>query len=98
MIYIALKDWERALVFLETVIASPVARDNTGGTSRIQVEAYKKWILVGLVHKGQVSADSPYCQLQARLTSFGDTTHAKEHQRPGNEDLSGFERALHISR
>ncbi len=56
MIYIALKDWERALLFLEIVIASPTARDNSGGTSKIQVEAYKKWVLVGLLQKGHVSA------------------------------------------
>lgn len=52
MIYIGLKDWERALLFLEIVIISPA----TLTTSMIQVEAYKKWVLVSLLLKGQVSA------------------------------------------
>lgn len=51
MIYIGLRDWERALLFLEIVIASPTI--NT--TSVIQVEAYKKWVLVSLLLKGRVS-------------------------------------------
>ena len=53
LIYIALKDWERALFFLEVVISSP----SSGPTSKIQVEAYKKWLLVGLLHKGRVSTN-----------------------------------------
>ena len=55
MIYIGLRDWERALLFLEIVIASPTI--NT--TSIIQVEAYKKWVLVSLLLKGRVSLLSP---------------------------------------
>ena len=51
MIYIGLKDWERALLFLEIVIVSPA----TLTISMIQVEAYKKWVLVSLLLKGQVS-------------------------------------------
>lgn len=52
MIYIGLKNWERALLFLEFVIISPAAIT----TSMIQVEAYKKWVLVSLLLKGRVSA------------------------------------------
>lgn len=57
MIYMALKDWERALFFLEVVMATPgiSSRDGSGGASKIQVEAYKKWILAGLIHQGYVS-------------------------------------------
>lgn len=57
MIYMAMKDWERALFFLEIVIAAPgfSSRDGGGGASKIQVEAYKKWVLVGLIHQGYVS-------------------------------------------
>lgn len=55
MIYIGLRDWERALLFVEIVIASPAI--NT--TSVIQVEAYKKWVLVSLLLKGHVSLPSP---------------------------------------
>ena len=47
----AFKDWERALLFLEIVMVSPTA--NTA--SKIQVEAYKKWVLVSLLHRGKVS-------------------------------------------
>ncbi|MCJ1468776.1 hypothetical protein MMC07_007406 [Pseudocyphellaria aurata] len=49
MIYIGLKNWERASLFLEAVIISPAP--NT--TSMIQVEAYKKWVLVSLLLKGR---------------------------------------------
>ncbi|MCJ1452493.1 hypothetical protein MMC28_002836 [Mycoblastus sanguinarius] len=48
MIYMGLKKWNRALLFLETVIMAPA----TTNASKIQVEAYKKWVLVGLLHKG----------------------------------------------
>ena len=54
MIYIGMKNWVRALLFLDIVIMSPA--NNT--TSMIQVEAYKKWILVGLLLRGHVSAVS----------------------------------------
>ncbi|KAA6413378.1 MAG: hypothetical protein FRX48_03124 [Lasallia pustulata] len=48
MLYIGMKRWDRALLFLEFAIISP-----TGNTaSMIQVEAYKKWVLLGLVLKG----------------------------------------------
>lgn len=56
MIYMALKDWERALFFLEVVIAAPgISSRDGGGASKIQVEAYKKWVLIGLIHQGHVS-------------------------------------------
>lgn len=51
MLYMGLKDWDRAILFLEIVISSPTA--NTA--SKIQTEAFKKWVLVGLLHKGRVS-------------------------------------------
>lgn len=51
MIYMGLKDWKRALVFLETVLIAPIASN----ASKIQVEAYRKWVLVNLLHKGHVS-------------------------------------------
>lgn len=51
MLYIGMKRWDRALLFLEFAIISP-----TGNTaSMIQVQAYKKWVLVGLLLKGSVS-------------------------------------------
>ena len=54
MILMALKKWKRALLFLETVIMSPVA----GNISKIQVDAYKKWLLVSLLYIGYVSVRS----------------------------------------
>lgn len=51
MIYMGLKNWERALLFLEIVVISPTSNN----VSMIQVEAFKKWILVSLLFKGQVS-------------------------------------------
>ena len=51
MIYMGLKDWKRALGFLESVIISPVAHN----ASKIQVEAYKKYVLVNLLQNGRVS-------------------------------------------
>ncbi|EZF30592.1 hypothetical protein H109_03473 [Trichophyton interdigitale MR816] len=52
MIYIIRKEWDDALRFLHIVIAAPV----TNAVSKIMVEAYKKWILVRLLAKGQASA------------------------------------------
>ena len=51
MIFMALKKWKRALLFLEIVIMSPVANN----VSKIQIDAYKKWVLVSLLYKGHVS-------------------------------------------
>lgn len=51
MCYMGLKEWKRALLYLELVIISPVMNH----ASRIQVEAYKKYVLVGLLHTGHVS-------------------------------------------
>ena len=51
MIYIGLKQWDKALGFLETVLITPAAVN----ASKIQAEAYKKYILVSLLHKGRVS-------------------------------------------
>ena len=50
MIYIALRKWERALLFLEVAIIAPTPN----AVSMIQVEAYKKCVLVGLLLKGRV--------------------------------------------
>lgn len=50
MCYMGLKEWKRALLFLEMVIISP----STNNASKIQVEAYKKYVLVGLLYKGYV--------------------------------------------
>jgi COP9 signalosome complex subunit 3 len=51
-IYIACRQWDRALGFLEIILAAPVA---TGHISMIQVEAYKRWCLVSVLVHGRVS-------------------------------------------
>ncbi|KAJ5447852.1 hypothetical protein N7445_002673 [Penicillium cf. griseofulvum] len=50
MIYMALKKWRNALHFLGIVISTPCA----SSVSLIMVEAYKKWVLVGLLEKGKL--------------------------------------------
>lgn len=52
MIYMTLKEWQSALHFLGVVISMPTANS----VSAIMVEAYKKWVLVGLLEKGKVSS------------------------------------------
>ncbi|KAJ5696361.1 hypothetical protein N7536_006773 [Penicillium majusculum] len=49
MVYMALKQWRNALHFLGIVISTP----STNSVSLIMVEAYKKWVLVGLLEKGK---------------------------------------------
>ena len=51
MLYMGMKEWKKALFFLEVVMISPVAEN----ASKIQIEAYKKWVLVSLLYKGSVS-------------------------------------------
>ena len=51
MVYMALKEWDKALHLLSIVTSSP--SDNV--VSLVMVDAYKKWILVGLVKGGKVS-------------------------------------------
>lgn len=77
MLYLGLKQWERALLFLEIVIVSPA--NNTA--SMIQVEAYKKWVLVGLLLEGRVRLATGlrlYSEVYTnRLIANG---HAKDHE------------------
>ncbi|QIW99819.1 hypothetical protein AMS68_005337 [Peltaster fructicola] len=49
-VYIGLRRWTRARLFLEFIILHPAA---PGITSALQVEAYKKWLLIGLVSTGR---------------------------------------------
>lgn len=51
MVYMALKRWHQAFHFLGIVICLPTA----GSISKVMVEAYKKFILVGLLEQGKVS-------------------------------------------
>ena len=64
MILMALKKWKRALLFLEIVIMSPIVNN----ISKIQVDAYKKWVLVSLLYKGHVSFASDLKSLSCILS------------------------------
>ena len=58
IIYTALGDYERALHFYELAIIAPA----TTAVSKIQLDAYSKRLLVGLIWKGVVSAPKEiYC-------------------------------------
>ncbi|CAI2169556.1 15897_t:CDS:10 [Funneliformis geosporum] len=50
MVYIGLKNYERALYFLRLVISAPASV-----TSQIQIEAYKKFSLVSLLLHGKIA-------------------------------------------
>lgn len=50
MIYMAVKQWDRASHCLNIVVSSPTANS----VSKIMVEAYKKWMLVNLLGHGKV--------------------------------------------
>lgn len=49
-IYMGLGIWHRARIFLEAVILSPSLSHTA---SALQVEAYKKWLMVGLIVQGK---------------------------------------------
>ena len=50
-ISIGIRSWSRARLFLEYVILTPSSQHTV---SALQVEAYKKWILVGLLAEGKL--------------------------------------------
>jgi COP9 signalosome complex subunit 3 len=52
MIYIGLQKWQEALQYLECVLLSPAS----GTASGLMLEAYQKWVLVGCLAAGRVSA------------------------------------------
>ena len=49
LVYVGLRQWEKAMEMFEVVLSAP----STNTTSMFQVEAYKKWLLVGLIHTGE---------------------------------------------
>lgn len=51
-IYLALDNYVRARLFLEHVILSP-SQTKSGAFSALQVEAYQKWVLLGLLVQGK---------------------------------------------
>lgn len=67
MMYCAKRNWAKAHAAFERVITFPT-RD--GGTSKIMVEAYKRWVLVSLLHKGKLDPPPSYTA-PAALKVFG---------------------------
>ena len=76
MVYIGLKKWERALEFLELVISAPTAN----AASTIMVEAYKKWVLVSLLHRGRVSFEPKPFHFDTDRFLFPAIDHAEDDQ------------------
>ncbi|XP_022101393.1 COP9 signalosome complex subunit 3-like [Acanthaster planci] len=58
MIYAALKKWGRAVYFFEVAITTP-----SQAVSHIMLEAYKKYILVSLIHHGKLTVLPKYTSL-----------------------------------
>ncbi|KAF7538447.1 hypothetical protein G7Z17_g12627 [Cylindrodendrum hubeiense] len=63
--YMTKKDWPKAHRALERVITHP-SRDK--GVSKIMDEAYKRWVLVGLLKNGKEPTLPPYTALSAKNT------------------------------
>jgi len=53
--YLAMKQWQKSIEFLETVVSAPAVM-----TSAIMVEAYRKLVLVSLIHKGELGSLPKY--------------------------------------
>lgn len=51
MIYMGLRDWDKAHQALESAVTYP-AKDNN--VSKVMLDAYKKWVLVGLLLEGKL--------------------------------------------
>ncbi|GAB7360950.1 hypothetical protein MBLNU230_g0933t1 [Neophaeotheca triangularis] len=74
-VYIGLRRWDRARLFLEQVILSPSFAGNNG--SALQVEAYKKWVMVGLLSQGS-TFNQPRTAEQAIMASIRKLSRAYE--------------------
>jgi hypothetical protein len=65
LIYIGLQKWVDALQYLECVLLSPAS----GAASGLMLEAYQKWVLVGCLASGRVSAEAwTWWKLKCMLT------------------------------
>lgn len=57
LMYISRRDWGKAEEALEQVMSHPTKEK---GVSKIMVDSYKRWVLVGLLGQGKASAPLPY--------------------------------------
>lgn len=60
--YMSRRDWDRAFAALEQVISHPT---KSHGVSKVMVECYKRWILVGLLKSGQTPSLPSYTSGQS---------------------------------
>lgn len=51
MVFMGMRNWETALQCLESAVTYPAKE---GSVSKVMVDAYKKWILVGLLLEGKL--------------------------------------------
>jgi COP9 signalosome complex subunit 3 len=51
MLYVGLRQWDDALLYLQLVLTSPTS----GTPSGLMLEAYQKWVLVECLVNGKVS-------------------------------------------
>ena len=95
-IYIGLRQWERASLFLELVLASPTTQVATP----FMIEAYKKLILLSLLTKGHPPASKPLLDPQAFKTiaavskayeTLGDVFRNRDIQRFNAEVDAGIQ-------
>lgn len=63
MVFIGMRRWESALECLENAITYPAKQ-----VSKIMVEAYKKWVLVGLLLEGRLLPLPRYTSINASTT------------------------------
>lgn len=68
MAYISRKDWPKAQIALERVIGHPI-KDK--GVSKIMVDGYKKWLLVGLLREGRPPSFPSYITNATKSTYNG---------------------------
>ena len=94
MLYLGVKNWERALLFLEIVIATPT--NNT--VSMVQVEAYKKYVLVGLLLEGQVSSHASLTRGQTLTDNHLAIAYAASYQPSRCQNLSSYRKGIRCTR
>lgn len=93
MLYLGVKNWERALLFLEIVIVAPT--NNT--VSMVQVEAYRKYVLVGLLLEGRVSSHTCLTKGAMQINDLLAITYAAPYQPSSCKSLSSYCKGIRSS-
>ncbi|KAI0885654.1 uncharacterized protein GGS22DRAFT_131988 [Annulohypoxylon maeteangense] len=62
MMYCSERNWTKAFDAFEQVVSFPTRE---GGTSKIMIDAYKKWVLVSLLSKGKLDEPQSYTGVAA---------------------------------